>query len=140
MKIFMTVIMALMAAASVQAGDKHYQRLKKWSKMKAMEGCYGKDNMKAYVSKMRHAVQECSDKVQPELYLPLFDKPHGHEAHDMDKEGDDIIEKLMKAQFIKKLLAGKKSSLASILGEDDDVVEAIGNKYRRYVSWIKSYL
>jgi len=44
----------------------------KWAKTKAMESCWGEDNMKAYTVNMKKAVAKCQQSDAPELDLPPF--------------------------------------------------------------------
>merc|ERR1711955_128449 len=49
---------------------------KKWAKNKAMESCWGEDNMKVYTVQMKKAVAKCSQQDAPELLLPQFRDPY----------------------------------------------------------------
>merc|ERR1719219_3105363 len=42
----------------------------KWAKTKAMESCWGEDNMKIYTVNMKKAVAKCNQQDAPELDLP----------------------------------------------------------------------
>merc|ERR1712242_655031 len=46
--------------------------MKTWTYMKAMESCYGEDNMKQYMVNMKKAVAKCTQQDAPELNLPPF--------------------------------------------------------------------
>merc|ERR1711953_264560 len=46
--------------------------VEKWMKMKAMEGCWGKENMKLYTVSMKRAIAKCHQEDAPELSLPPF--------------------------------------------------------------------
>merc|ERR1711956_167749 len=43
-----------------------------WSKTKAMESCWGEDNMKVYTVNMKKAVAKCNQVDAPELELPPY--------------------------------------------------------------------
>merc|ERR1712106_278912 len=45
---------------------------KTWSKTKAMESCWGEDNMKVYTVNMKKAVAKCNQVDAPELELPPY--------------------------------------------------------------------
>merc|ERR1712214_250796 len=44
----------------------------KWVKMKAMESCWGSENMKSYTVEMKKAIAKCNNEDAPELSLPPF--------------------------------------------------------------------
>ena len=46
----------------------------KWAKTKAMESCWGEENMKLYTLNMKKAVAKCNQVDAPELDLPPFRK------------------------------------------------------------------
>merc|ERR1711992_448961 len=50
--------------------------MKKWSKYKAMEACYGEDITKTQLLKMKRAIAKCSKVDMPELDLPMFNTPY----------------------------------------------------------------
>jgi len=50
--------------------------MKKWSKYKAMEACYGEDITKTQLLKMKRAIAKCSKIDMPELDLPMFKTPY----------------------------------------------------------------
>jgi len=52
--------------------DDQHQQFTNWAKLKAMESCWGEDNMKAYTVDMKKAVAKCSQQDAPELNLPAF--------------------------------------------------------------------
>merc|ERR1712241_946101 len=52
------------------AGSEDYKMFMKWAKTKAMESCWGEDNMKIYTVNMKKAVAKCQQKDVPELDLP----------------------------------------------------------------------
>jgi len=52
------------------AGSEDYKMFMKWAKTKAMESCWGEDNMKVYTVNMKKAVAKCQQKDVPELDLP----------------------------------------------------------------------
>merc|ERR1712066_164902 len=54
------------------AGSEDYKMFMKWAKTKAMESCWGEDNMKAYTVNMKKAVAKCQQSDAPELDLPPF--------------------------------------------------------------------
>jgi len=54
------------------AGGQDYKMFMKWAKTKAMESCWGEDNMKLYTVNMKKAVAKCHQVDAPELDLAPF--------------------------------------------------------------------
>merc|ERR1712062_430041 len=67
MKFLLALCMLGLAAAS-----EDYKMFMKWAKTKAMESCWGEDNMKIYTVSMKKAVAKCQQQDVPELDLPPF--------------------------------------------------------------------
>merc|ERR1719500_430230 len=44
----------------------------KWIKMKAMESCWGSENIKLYTVELKKAIAKCSNEDAPELSLPPY--------------------------------------------------------------------
>lgn len=76
--------------------------VKKWSKFKAMESCYGQDIMKTYMLKMKRAIAKCTKTEMPELDLPMFSSPYRavqallNGARDMESVNVARFQNLMK--------------------------------------------
>merc|ERR1711936_440539 len=49
-----------------------YQMFMKWAKTKALESCWGEENMKLHTVNMKKAVAKCQQVDAPELNLPPF--------------------------------------------------------------------
>merc|ERR1712174_26082 len=54
------------------AGSEDYKMFMKWAKTKAMESCWGEDNMKVYTVNMKKAIAKCNQVDAPELDLPPY--------------------------------------------------------------------
>merc|ERR1712001_37183 len=67
MKLLLTLCLLGLAA-----GSEDYKMFMKWAKTKAMESCWGEDNMKIYTVNMKKAVAKCNQQDAPELDLPPF--------------------------------------------------------------------
>merc|ERR1711974_500331 len=67
----MKLVLAL-CLLGLAAGSEDYKMFMKWAKTKAMESCWGEDNMKIYTVNMKKAVAKCQQKDVPELDLPPF--------------------------------------------------------------------
>merc|ERR1711933_476383 len=69
----MKVLLVLAVAATVSAhSGEDYKMFMKWAKGKAMESCWGEDNMKLLTLNMKKAVSKCMQEDAPELDLPPF--------------------------------------------------------------------
>merc|ERR1711981_305336 len=62
----------LLALAAAVVADYEKEMMTKWMKMKAMESCWGSENMKLYTVEMKRAIAKCSNEDAPELSLPPF--------------------------------------------------------------------
>jgi len=69
MKVFAVLLLASYAAAH---GGDDYHMFKNWANIKAMESCWGDENMKTYTVNMKKAVAKCNQVDAPELELPLY--------------------------------------------------------------------
>merc|ERR1712154_93653 len=70
MKVFAVLLLASYAVA--HGSDSHYQMFKTWAKTKAMESCWGEDNMKQYTVNIKKAIAKCNQVDAPELDLPPY--------------------------------------------------------------------
>jgi len=79
-----------------------WEMMKKWSKYKAMEACYGEDITKTQVLKMKRAIAKCSKVDMPELDLPMFNSPYRaiqallNGAREMEKTNMARFQEVMK--------------------------------------------
>jgi hypothetical protein len=62
----------LLASYALAHGGDDYHMFKNWAKTKAMESCWGEDNMKVYTVNMKKAVAKCNQVDAPELELPPY--------------------------------------------------------------------
>jgi len=67
----MKLLLAL-CMLGLAAGSEDYKMFMKWAKTKAMESCWGEDNMKIHTVNMKKAVAKCNQQDAPELDLPPF--------------------------------------------------------------------
>merc|ERR1712165_663772 len=67
---FKVFAVLLLASYALAHGSEDYKMFMKWAKTKAMESCWGEDNMKIYTVNMKKAVAKCQQKDVPELDLP----------------------------------------------------------------------
>merc|ERR1712081_144792 len=71
----MKLLLAMTLLAGVMTHPDHGE-FKKWAKNKAMESCWGEENMKIWTVRMKKAVAKCSQQDAPELLLPQFRAPY----------------------------------------------------------------
>jgi len=71
----MKVVAVLLLATAVWGWQDEHRVFKKWSSMKAMESCWGEDNMKTYTVQLKKAISKCHATDAPELELPLYRSP-----------------------------------------------------------------
>merc|ERR1711993_56770 len=57
---------------SVALGGMDYEMTQKWQKLKAMESCWGEENMKLVMVDVKKAIAKCSHEDAPELSLPPY--------------------------------------------------------------------
>merc|ERR1712222_88878 len=65
-------LFVVLSLASVAIGGMDYEMVQKWQKLKAMESCWGEENMKLVMVDMKKAIAKCSHEDAPELSLPPY--------------------------------------------------------------------
>merc|ERR1711915_277557 len=75
MKVLAVLLLCGMAAAGGMGRDQK-DMYKAWAGMKAMESCWGEENMKIHTINMKLAVSQCQQEDAPELNLPPFRSPY----------------------------------------------------------------
>merc|ERR1712045_784585 len=65
-------LFVVLALASVAIGGMDYEMVQKWQKLKAMESCWGEENMKLVMVDMKKAIAKCGHEDAPELSLPPY--------------------------------------------------------------------
>merc|ERR1711971_1265000 len=65
------IALVVVSAVSVNAGE-DWKMFMKWAKTKAMESCWGEENMKLHTLNMKKAVSKCLQVDAPETELPPF--------------------------------------------------------------------
>merc|ERR1712241_1256654 len=69
---FKMKFLLVLCMLGLAAGSEDYKMFMKWAKTKAMESCWGEDNMKIHTVSMKKAVAKCQQQDVPELDLPPF--------------------------------------------------------------------
>merc|ERR1711971_1429744 len=70
MKFFVLLTLAAVALADYEMGQE--KMMSQWIQMKAMESCWGAENMRQYTVEMKKAIAKCSNQDAPELSLPPY--------------------------------------------------------------------
>merc|ERR1712222_141040 len=88
-----------MGLAAVGLADyESKEMMSKWMQMKAMESCWGAENMKQYTVEMKKAIAKCSNEDAPELSLPPYRSSYRF-VNSMINNGNnmDILKNMMTA-------------------------------------------
>merc|ERR1711971_1515561 len=81
-------LFVVLSLASVAIGGMDYEMIEKWQKLKAMESCWGEENMKLVMVDMKKAIAKCSHEDAPELSLPPYRSAYRF-TNTMINKGDD---------------------------------------------------
>jgi len=81
-------LFVVLSLASVAIGGMDYEMTQKWQKLKAMESCWGEENMKLVMVDMKKAIAKCSHEDAPELSLPPYRSAYRF-TNTMINKGDD---------------------------------------------------
>merc|ERR1711936_712292 len=81
-------LFVVLALVSVALGGMDYEMTQKWQKLKAMESCWGEENMKLVMVDMKKAIAKCSHEDAPELSLPPYRSAYRF-TNTMINKGDD---------------------------------------------------
>jgi len=109
------IALVVVSAVSVNAGE-DWKMFMKWAKTKAMESCWGEENMKLHTLEMKKAVSKCLQVDAPETELPplrylnrftnnlvnMANNNHHQYGHN---QGGNDIEKMMKMMFMLKMMS-----------------------------------
>merc|ERR1719458_1839221 len=93
----------LLALAAAVVADYEKEMMTKWMKMKAMESCWGSENMKLYTVEMKKAIAKCSNEDAPELSLPPFRSSYRF-VNTMINQGSDM-------DMLKNMMAAMSMSM-----------------------------
>merc|ERR1712168_715466 len=93
-------LFVVLSLASVAIGGMDYEMTQKWQKLKAMESCWGEENMKLVMVDMKKAIAKCSHEDAPELSLPPYRSAYRF-TNTMINKGDDM--EMMQDMFRKMM-------------------------------------
>jgi len=115
MKVFAVLLLASYALA--HGGDNSHM-FRTWSKTKAMESCWGEDNMKIYTVNMKKAIAKCNQVDAPELDLPPY------------RAVDRFVNVML--SFAREMESNQFDQLYKMMGViHENQYRGSGNKYRR---------
>jgi len=66
----------LLAGTAVLGFELESPLFNKWTQLKAMESCWGEENMKKYTVQVKRAISKCTQEDAPELDLPMYRSPY----------------------------------------------------------------
>ena len=110
------IALVVVSAVSVNAGE-DWKMFMKWAKTKAMESCWGEENMKLHTLEMKKAVSKCLQVDAPETELPPLRylnrftnnlvnmANNNHHQYGHNQGGDYNMEKMMKMMFMLKMMS-----------------------------------
>jgi len=96
----MMKFLLLLALVTLVVGDYTKEMTEQWEWMKAMESCWGEENMKLYTVNLKKAIATCNHQDAPELFLPPFRSSYRfvntllNGANKMENQQYDFIEKM----------------------------------------------
>jgi len=107
-----------------------------WQKLKAMESCWGEENMKLYTVNMKKAIAKCSHEDAPELSLAPFRSTYRFvnamlsSADKMENQQNSLIEKMLEMMQGNQYNSRRPSySSYSRHGEGNNYMEKMKNKF-----------
>jgi len=109
------IALVVVSAVSVNAGE-DWKMFMKWAKTKAMESCWGEENMKLHTLNMKKAVSKCLQVDAPETELPplrylnrftnnLVNMANNNNNQYGHNQGADSLEKMMKMMIMMKMMS-----------------------------------
>merc|ERR1712228_50786 len=79
MKVLAVLLLCGLSAAWEDPAQSQHEMYQSWVGMKAMESCWGEENIKTQTINLKLAVAQCSQQDAPELNLPPFRSPYVHQ-------------------------------------------------------------
>jgi len=117
------IALVVVSVVSVNAGE-DWKMFMKWAKTKAMESCWGEENMKLHTLNMKKAVSKCLQVDAPETELPplrylnrftnnLVSMANNNHGYGQSHNNEDELVKMMKMMMMMKMMQ-------SFGGHDED--------------------
>jgi len=116
------IALVVVSVVSVNAGE-DWKMFMKWAKTKAMESCWGEENMKLHTLNMKKAVSKCLQVDAPETELPPFrylnrftnnlvSMANNNQRYGQSHNNEDEVVKMMKMMMMMKMMKS--------FGQDED--------------------
>merc|ERR1711920_468353 len=109
--------MGVLSLASVAIGGMDYEMVQKWQKLKAMESCWGEENMKLVMVDMKKAIAKCSHEDAPELSLPPYSSYNSNSHH--GNSNMDKMKMMMKMMKMSNMMNDNQDYSSSSYSSDD---------------------
>jgi len=108
------IALVVVSVVSVNAGE-DWKMFMKWAKTKAMESCWGEENMKLHTLNMKKAVSKCLQVDAPETELPplrylnrftnnLVSMANNNHGYGQSHNNEDELVKMMKMMMMMKMM------------------------------------
>merc|ERR1712210_448236 len=108
------IALVVVSVVSVNAGE-DWKMFMKWAKTKAMESCWGEENMKLHTLNMKKAVSKCLQVDAPETELPPFrylnrftnnlvSMANNNQRYGQSHNNEDEVVKMMKMMMMMKMM------------------------------------
>merc|ERR1712141_16866 len=127
-------LFVVLALVSVALGGMDYEMTQKWQKLKAMESCWGEENMKLVMVDMKKAIAKCSHEDAPELSLPPYRSAYRFTNTMINKGNSYEHVNDMATMFAKMMYEMKMSSMmddypSSSYSSDDSAFDMFGDMF-----------
>merc|ERR1711868_84587 len=93
-----------------------------WAKTKAMESCWGEENMKLHTLNMKKAVAKCMDEDAPELDLPPF-RVMDRLVNNLVSSADENEDMMKMMKFMKMKMMMMKMMMNKDEDDDEDMYD-----------------
>jgi len=131
----MKFLLLLSLGALALAGED--QMVNNWQKLKAMESCWGEENMKLYTVNMKKAIAKCSHEDAPELSLAPYRSTYRFvnamlsSADQMENQQYSLMEKMLELMMQGSQYSSGRPSYSSYSqhGEGNHYMEKMKNKF-----------
>merc|ERR1712055_751488 len=117
-------LLVLLTLVSLALGWDDSKMTKQWEKMKAMESCWGEENMKKYTVNIKKAIATCNNEDAPELFLPPYRSSYAfvntiiNGANKMENQQYQMMEKMI--QMMEGMMDKSSGSSSMTYNQKDD--------------------
>jgi len=134
----MMKFLLLLTFVTLVVGDYTKEMMNYWERMKAMESCWGEENIKLYIVHIKKAIATCTQQDAPELSLPPFRSSYRfvntmlNGANKMENQRYDIMEKMfsmMQQQMMQDNHQNKYNSYSSMDNDNNNWMEKMKMRF-----------